>query len=146
MAVIRKGERFHELPVDGEDGLNRLRAYLSDWADWTRKYRVQIGLPNSVPYLTSMRASYPDSFGQPLDDYQTINTVAMRIIDVSMTDLSQAMPQGQAALNWRYLNANGPAVYRIGRLPGLSMIELDTIADDAELVLLPIVRRKGLLL
>lgn len=146
MAVIRKGERFHELPGSGEEGLDRLRAYLSDWADWTRKYRVQTGLPNSVPYLDSMRASYSDSFGQPLDDYQTVNTVAMRIIDAAMTDLSQAMSHGPAALNWRYLNANGPAVYRSGRLPGLSMMELDALADAAELALLPIVKRKGLLL
>lgn len=145
MAVVRKGERFHQLPSTGAE-LDRLRAYLSDWADWTRRYKVQTGLPSSVPYVDLMKASFSSGFGTPLEDYQTINTVAMRIIDASMSDLDAVVKNGRAALNWRYLNARGPAVYRSGRLPGLSMMELDAMADASELGLLPIVKRKGLLL
>lgn len=145
--IIRKGERFHQLPTAGAD-VDRLRGMLADWADWRFRDSAKTGrLPNAVSYLDSMLPSVSDSFGQPLDDYLTTDTATMRSLDAAIEDdLSRANPGGRELLHWRYLNVSvGATVFRLKRLEGRSLIELDALADAAELALLVIVRRRNLL-
>ena len=145
--VIRKGERFHQLPSAGAD-VDRLRGLLADWQDWSFRANAKTGrLPNAVAYVDSMLPSVSDSFGVPLDDYLTTDTATMRALDTAIeADLPRAYPGGRELLHWRYLNVSvGATVFRLKRLEGKSLIELDGEADKAELALLEIARRRNLL-
>lgn len=138
-------ERFHTLET-GDAQLDRLRGYLSDWQDWELRYRVDLGVPNAVPWARYMK-DYAPSGDNEASHRETINIEAMRIIDAGMDELQLASPELSTAIRWRYLNVSVQAqVFRTPRLAGLSLEALDDLADTGERALLPIVKRRGLLL
>lgn len=136
-------DHYHYLTT-GDAHLDRLRVYLSDWQEWEQRFRVDLGVPNAAAWSKYMDGQFAEV---ERSDGSTINVEAMRIIDRGMDELAQAKPELSIAIRWRYLNINVDAhVFRFKRLAGLSLTQLDDMADEAERELLPIVKRKGLVL
>lgn len=140
-------ERFHRTTTNPQ--IERLRGYLADWREWELRFRLDNGAPGSVPWARFMGARFAET--EPTDA-PTVNTEAMRIVDASIQELAGVMAGGREAIYWRYINqAVGATVFRAARLAlpdgqPPSLETLDAMADAAELRLLPIARRRGLLL
>lgn len=141
--AITKAQRYHELTSE-VPGIDRLRAYLADWQEWEGRYKVDLGAPNAVSWARYMKTAKPSGDNEDTG-CSTINEPAMRIIDASVDELAAKSRELQLCLRWRYLNIN-VAVFRLKRLEGRSMEDLDELADAAEVALLPIARRRGLIL
>lgn len=139
--VVR--ERFHNL-TSGDNQIDRLRMYLGDWQSWEDRYKMDLGVPNSVPWARYMKSYMPGGDNEA-DGRQTINTEAMRILDGAMTELRTTHPDEDIAIRWRYLNVSvGAYVFRLRGQAAMSMMELDALADAGERALLPVARRRGL--
>jgi hypothetical protein len=133
---------------EGDRELERLRAYLLEWAAGQGKFSAGPGHAKSqlADYARSSRV-YASDWLEDSDGW------AMAIIDTAVGDLAKkddgvAM---QAALRLRYLqegitNEKGLRirVFRSGRLQNVSMEDADRLADRAENALLPMVKVKGL--
>lgn len=137
MAQIHS-QRLHVI-----DGLDALRAYLPDWARLSEGSMSHgLAAPRAVPYLDLMRAT---PSWEANDDHR-VDASIRGLIDESVYELSAKMPLCRAVLMCRYRNIRGPAVYRSGRLYELTRGEIEDLADASEIALVPIVRRKGVLL
>jgi len=137
-------ERFHTIET-GIPALDRLRAYLSEWQVWEKRYVIDNGYPSSAPWARFMKTSA--AWDAEATGVATINVPAMQIIDSGMESLHKTEPVLSIAIRWRYLNVSVQAhVFRHKRLAGLSMEQLDELADGGERALLPIVVRLGMLL
>lgn len=140
---MTKQERFHYLTT-GDYQLDRLRQYLSDWQEWERRFKIDLGVPNAVPWAKFMDKQYAEV---ERTDGSTINVAAMQIVDQSIRELAEKQGELAIAIRWRYLNANvGAQVFRFKRLVSLTLEQLDDLADGAERALLPIAKRRGLML
>lgn len=138
-------ERFHDLTT-GDHDLDRLRAYLSDWIRWEGRFKTDLNIRNSASWVKFMKPSAP-AWDAEATDAETFNVPAMQIIDQAMAVIHVDSPILELCLRWRYLNVNVQAhVFRLPRLRLFSTEQLDELADAAEKALLPIVRRKGLVL
>ena len=132
--------------------LERLREYLRRWARNERSTRPNLGAPDGVPYLDSIKGTI-DSYvtGQDYDD--RLDRWARDIIDTSIDDLME-LPDGEfmrAALRARYLNEGvsrevgfAVRVFRMKKLEHMSLLEADALADRAELALIPALKRRGI--
>lgn len=123
-----------------ESELARLQEYLRDWAHTHYRWRPESGLPGRVPYLSSMRPGVADSS----EMREGPNPWAMGLIEACINDLCKVIPEAMTVLLSRYLNREGPAVYRMGRLSHLDSYAVDVLADKVEFELVPMVKRKGL--
>ena len=129
--------------------LERLKAYLLEWA--TRQ--VPLGAARK-DRSESCLADFMKTDSPELSELLgSSDNWAMEVIDASVSDLL-SLPRGvemHASLRARYLNegfskAAGMSirVFRSGRLQHLSAIEADVLADDAEIALIPIVKKRRL--
>jgi hypothetical protein len=125
-----------------ESELERLRDYLRDFATCHLNWSQERGYPRSVPYLAQMRPGVADSS----ELREGPDPFVMGVIDSCIQDLRKRIPEALPVLLVRYLNKDGPSVYRHGRLQNLTPEETDAIADRAELELVPMVKRKGVIL
>lgn len=143
--MLAMTERFHDLST-GDYELDRLRQYLSDWQAMQKPIQATTtGLPGSVPWIQYMKPNIP--WDNEETDRETVNFAAMKIVDQSMDELYAAQPESAIAIRWRYLNINvGAFVFRHNRLKGLTIEQLEDLADGGERLLLPIVKRRGLIL
>ncbi len=145
MGAMVARERFHRVE-SGSQQIDRLRVYLADWQEWERRFKMDLGAPNSVPWARFMKNDKPSGDNEA-SGQATINEPAMLIVDASVEELRDKEPEKAIAIRWRYLNINvGAFVLRFRRLEGLNMMQLDALADQAELTLLPIAKRRGLIL
>ena len=113
-----------------------------------RGYAENLGIGSAEPL-----ARQPTSAGCATDYLERADRWAMQVIEAAMDDLS-VLPNGlkmRAALRLRYLceglerAAGVPLrVYRMHRLAGLSIEQVDRLADQAEEAMIPGVRRRGL--
>jgi len=121
--------------------LERLKYfYLPMWSEWVRFSRVGRGLPSQVPYCDYMKPMMPDNF----DSDERPDPWAVRIIDASVDEVGERVSLARAALGVRYLNAAGPSVYRSGRLVHLDLEHIEDICDEAERLMVAIVKRRNL--
>ena len=135
-------------PMAERAELARLRDYLRQWAAYERGYAENLGIGSAEPL-----ARQPTSAGCATDYLERADRWAMQVIEAAMDDLS-VLPNGlkmRAALRLRYLceglerAAGVPLrVYRMHRLAGLSIEQVDRLADQAEEAMIPGVRRRGL--
>lgn len=129
--------------------IERLRAYLLDWSWRQKEYGPRLGIAGSC-LEEYMKSASPTA----IELFSKSDGWAASVIEASIDDLI-GVPQGtlmRAALRVRYLNeglSREPGemkirVFRAGRLTGLSLEETDALADRAETLLIPIVKRRGL--
>lgn len=139
--------------TEQERQLDRLRTYLLDWSQRQREYGPNLGSAGSClgQYMKSSSPTASELF-QKSDGW------AAAVVEAAMDDLLEHENGAlmRASLRVRYLNegiSRSAAaadrvfqirVFRHGRLHELSLIECDKLADDAEILLIPIVKRKGL--
>ena len=127
---------------EADPELAGLKAYLADWAKRTEPRGIVSGLPASVPYANLMR-------GTPswdLDEDRRVDESIRGEIDLAIDEITPRIPLCRPCLMVRYLNINGPAVYRHGRLHHLSRDEIEDVADAAERALVQVVKRRGVVL
>lgn len=150
---LRGRERLMELarkagPTRDNTELERLKIYLLDWALCQRTLDSAREQQDSAleKYMKSDSPTIADLIGGS-------DLWAVGIIESAMTDLV-AMPRGSemhSALRVRYLNEGiskqaGMAVrvFRHGRLQNVSLMEADRLADEGELALIPLVKKRAL--
>jgi hypothetical protein len=132
--------RQEQQRVVDEDELARLkRDYLPMWAALAYGSAVGKGAPGEVPYVDYMKPGVSMGDADEAPDPWVCN-----IIEAAILEISPKLPMARAALSVRYLNARGPAVYRSGRLERLETAEIEDLADKAERLLVPVVKRRGL--
>lgn len=124
-----------------EEALDRLkRDYLPMWAATAYGAAVGRGAPGEVPYADYMKGSVRefDYSGDERDNW------VCNLVEAGIEEIAPKIPFARAALSVRYVRGaqEPPAVYRSGRTE--RAIQLDDIADRAELALVPICRRRGL--
>ena len=129
------------MSVDEVELARLKRDYLPVWAALARGSAVGKGLPTEAPLVDLMRPTASWELQEPCDNP---DPWVANVIEAAIMELSGEMPLGRAALTVRYLNAEGPAVYRHGRLTHLTMGEVEDLADALELALVPEVKRRGL--
>lgn len=123
-----------------EDALARLkRDYLPQWAELAYGSAVGRGVPSEVPYVDYMRASAAGGIHADEPDPWVCN-----IIEAGIDEITPKIPLARPALSVRYLNARGPSVYRSGRVEAIAPGTIEDIADQAEIALIPVCRRRGL--
>lgn len=124
-----------------EDALARLkRDYLPMWASLAYGSAVGRGLPSAVPFARYMKGTVRefDHSGETQDHW------ACNVIEASIEEITPKIPLARAALSVRYLNARGPCVYRSGRLTHIGKADLEDLADQAERLLVPVAKRRGI--
>lgn len=128
--------------------IDRLRAYLLDWSWRQKEYGPKLGVAGSCleQYAKSSSPSALELFAKS-DGWAA--SVVEAAIDDLIDEKDGVLMRG--ALRVRYLNEGlSPGegfkirVFRHGRLLGLSLEECDALADRAELLLVPICKRRGL--
>lgn len=127
--------------VDPE--LARLKSYLSGWATGSEPRTLVKGAPGEVPYSDYMR---PGLGWDIREEDDRLDASIRRALDEAVDELSGALPLCRPCLMVRYMNLRGPAVYRHGRLHHLSRDEIEDLADESERRLVPIVKRRGVVL
>lgn len=135
-------------PARERPELARLRDYLTQWASYERGYRENLGAESAEPL-----AHQPTCASAAGEYLERSDRMAMQTIDTCVTGLAE-LPEGVkmvAALRIRYLNeimtleiGRLVAVFRSNRLAGASQARVDELADSAEDILIPWVRRRGL--
>lgn len=115
--------------------LDQVQWLLRAWAAYKRRWRPDNGLPSAVNWIDRVRGAvdgWCDS-----DDYDDrIYATEMRHVDEAVKGLSA---DHQNAIAVVYLNEIGPAVWRSGKRP---MNEIRSLCNAAEMVLVPILRRR----
>lgn len=126
--------------------LERLKYhYLPMWSAWCFLTRTTQGLPSQVPFTDYMKGSMRE-FDETSDELR-IDGDTCRVIDQAVDELTgRGVVHARAVLAVRYLNAAGAAVYRSGRVTDIEPDQVDDLCDQAERALVPIVKRRGLLL
>jgi len=124
--------------------IQRLRGYLVDWAEWQANYRLYLGTGKVVGFA----AGSTNKIWSASEYLEQSDNRAMADIGAAVEDLS-LLPDGtamRAALRIRLLNeAVGAKVFRHGRLAPLNPSEVYGLADRAEVALIPMLKKKGLL-
>ena len=155
MRKIQEKERLRNLLLVARCGsvidaeILRLHEYLYEWAHHQADYRLTNGARGESCLAKYMKSSSP-TMSELLDKS---NGWAMSVVDSSIDDLVE-LQDGmlmRSALRVRWLNEGvsrdaGVRVraFRSGRMQSMSMMQVDALADRAELALVPIVKRKGL--
>jgi hypothetical protein len=126
--------------------LERLKHYyLPMWSEWCQLTTLSRGLPSEVPFTEYMRPTVRQF--DETDWLKKIDAEACRIVDQAVDELTgRGITHARAALAVRYLNARGAAVFRSGRLLELKPDQVEDLCDQAERELVPICKRRGLLL
>ncbi len=126
--------------------LERLKFYyLPMWSEWCRSTTLSRGLPTEVPFTDLMRPTVRQF--DETDWLKKIDAEACRIVDQAVDELAgRGLAHARAALSVRYLNAASVAVFRSGRLVPLEPGQAEDLCDQVERALVPIVKRRGLLL
>lgn len=125
-----------------DDELQRLKyEYLPMWADACYGSRVGTGLSGEVPYADYMKGSMRefDETGGRRIDHEAVNK-----IDQAIDEITPKAPLALPALSMRYMNARGPSVFRHGRLLRVEKGVIEDVADLAERLLVPVLKRKGI--
>lgn len=145
MAMLQKATMAHSTQDERE--LQRLRDYLLEWASVQKDKDMGLGVSMSRALQSSGSKDATELFAES-DGW------AMVIVSTAVEDLRSIKPDGfdlYAALRCRYLNEGlsreagmSVRVFRHNRLKALSLIEVDKLADRAELALLPIVKKRHL--
>lgn len=124
--------------------IQRLRGYLAEWGEFQERYRAYLGSGRVV----SFAAGNTNPIWEAMEYLEISQKQAMADIGAAIEDLS-ILPDGaamRAALRIRLLNETvGAKVFRSGRLATLNPGEVDGLADRAELALIPMLKKKGLL-
>lgn len=123
--------------------LARLKRYLQGWAELSEPRTLGRGAPGEVPYSDYMRPACGWDF---IEHDERLDPDIRRAIDMAVDELSATMALARPVLMVRYMNARGPAVYRHGRLHHLAAAEIEDLADEAERALIPLVKRRGVVL
>lgn len=123
--------------------LAALKVYLAGWAALSEPAALGHGVPGQVPYADYMRPTA----SWDLEDKDTkLDASIRRAIDEGVLELTARIPLCRPVLMVRYMNIRGPAVYRSGRTYHLTRDEIEDIADQAERALVPVVKRRGVVL
>lgn len=124
--------------------LQRLKGYLHEWADFQERYRAYLGTGR----VCAFAAGNTNPIWEAMEYLEISQRQAMADVGAAIEDLS-VLPDGiamRAALRIRLLHeAVGAKVYRHGRLTELRPSEVEGLADRAELALIPMLKKKGLL-
>lgn len=140
-------ERLRELAdapsAERDPELARLKYYLAGWAAQSEPATMGRGVPGQVPYADYMR---PTASWDLEGEVDRLDASIRRAIDEAVLELSGKIPLCRPVLMTRYMNINGPAVYRSGRTYRLTRGEIEDIADEAEGALVPIVKHRGVVL
>jgi hypothetical protein len=133
----------------GDRELDRLRAYLLEWAQHQTTITAARRERNESCLASFMKADSPTASAL----LGGSDAWAMQVIDASITDLIE-LEHGvemHAALRVRYLNEGltkevgmRVRVFRSNRLQHLSLEEADAFADKAEIALKSIVKKRFL--
>lgn len=134
-------EKSQQQPADvNEDELYRLkRDFLPQWAALSFGSAVGRSLPSEVPFVDYMKPSVSMGGADDKPDPWVCN-----LVEAALLEITPKMPLARAALAVRYMNARGPSVYRSGRIEQVAPGTLDDLADEAERLLVPQVKRRGL--
>jgi hypothetical protein len=124
--------------------LQRLKQdYLPQWAALAYGSAVGKRLPSEVPYVDYMKGSPAGGIHDEEPDHWVCN-----LIDASIDEITPRLPVARAALSARYVRGArepSPAVYRSCRTgEPVKLHWVDDIADRAELMLVAVVKRRGL--
>ena len=133
--------------TQGQRELERLKHYyLPMWAEQRRRDAIERGLPTEVPFTEYMKGSMREF--DETDWWKKIDGEACALVDQAIDELVGAggFRLARAVLAVRYLNAASAAVYRNGRVQDLEPRMVEDLCDRAERQLVPIVKRRGLLL
>lgn len=135
----------HQVSAE-ERELERLKYYyLPMWSAWCASITIERGAPSQVPFTDYMKGSMREFDETGLA--AKIDAEACRLIDQAVNELAgSGNLHARGVLNVRYLNARVANVFRSGRLVVLDPEQADELCDHVERDLLPIVKRKGLLL
>lgn len=124
--------------------IQRLRGYLEEWVEFQYSYAVYLGTGRVVAFAQGTT----DKIWSASEYLERSQSKAMADVSAAIEDIS-LLPDGtamRAALRIRLLNESvGAKVYRHGRLAALRPSEVDGLADRAELALIPMLQKKGLL-
>jgi len=127
-----------EMTVPIQAQLGAVQSLLRDWVRYRRAWRPDNGYPRAVAWIDHVKGHIDGwTTGEDYDD--KIHTVTMRHVDEAVKSLPSDC---QHALNVIYLREIGPAVWRSGRKP---MAEIRRICDQAESMLIPMLRRRDVL-
>jgi hypothetical protein len=120
--------------------VDTVRALLREWTAYRRRWSPDIGYPHAVPWLDEVRGSV-DGWTEGADYDLKIKANEMRQVDEAVRlELSH---DHQHAIFVVYLNEVGPAVWRSARKP---MPEIRRLCEEAELRLVPLLRRRDIAL
>lgn len=115
--------------------LRALHQLLLQWVRWRRRWRPHLGYPRAVPYLDGMKPGV--SFNTEAEDYdEAISRHEMKAIDKAMAQLE---PKHRHALQVVYLREEIAAVFRSARMP---MTQVRALCSEAEILLIPLLRRQ----
>ena len=126
-----------------ERELQAVREYHREWREFLSSYRTRLGLPSGCSWI-SKRSEEVRTASEYLErsDRWVMEQVDQAVMEdlVKRTD-GEAM---RAAVLNRLLNHRMPArVFRSGRLIGVSLEEVDQLADRAEGALVEILKARG---
>jgi len=117
------------------DSLRQVRALLTAWVAYRKRWRPDNGLPSAVCWIDEVKGSF-DGWTEG-DDYDSrIYATEMRHVDQAIRDLPS---EYQHAIAVCYLNEIGPRVWRSARK---TAIEIRQLCNAAELRLIPALRRR----
>jgi hypothetical protein len=116
--------------------IEAVRYLLRQWVRWKRRWRPALGYPRGVPYLDGILGAI-DSYTEGEDYDDRIEATTVRAIDQAVENDLTAMQR--LALMLRYMNELGPSVWRSNRVPHE---QARRIADEAEIALIPALRRR----
>lgn len=135
--------------------LERLKLYLIDWAEYEEIYRPALGTGGMVSWAKGyISEGYEGGYLVDQGAPERKITWACGVIDACAEDIRRMPDDGPAlycALRMRYMNEGvsrragmDVTVIRSGRLSAISFMEASALADRAEQLLIPLVKRKGL--
>lgn len=123
--------------------LQNLKRHLQDYFAWDDRCKVGRGV-GGLPYGDYMKGTVPGSYDPELDP----DPWTCKLLDACVDEVSAlrrpSFALARAALAVRYRSAGLPSVFRSGRLTGLELAEIEDLADEVEIALVPIAKRRGL--
>lgn len=127
-----------------QEALERLkRDYLPMWAELAYGSAVGRKLPSEVPYVDYMKPGVSMGGADDEPDHDVCN-----IINAGIDEITPKIPAALAALAARYVRgakAPAPEVFRSNRTgEPVKLYWIDDIADQAEVALVPVCKRRGL--
>lgn len=128
-------------PETSPEELQNLKRHLQDYFTWDDRCKVGRGAPSAVPYVNYIRGTVP---GGSFDVEAEPDPWTCTLLDACIDELSGRMALARAALAVRYRSAGLPSVFRSGRLTQYEADEVENLADQAEIALVPIAKRRGL--